>query len=183
MNSDVISDALAQVTENGIGLGSIFDKIKVDIDDYKKVIDNFKKIDLGLSTFKLNDGKANWPAIAKAIGDCNDTALSYFKTLDDGNGTINNQAASMEGLSKHLEKTGNGFASAAVKTTLLNSALNAGIFLAVSLAIQAISTGIDNYIHRVENARKRTAELLDEFQQRNLPKTCIAEIVWETQIF
>ncbi|MDE6602237.1 MAG: hypothetical protein K2K90_08760 [Lachnospiraceae bacterium] len=117
--------------------------------------------------FTNTDGTKNWTAIAEAIGDCDDTALSYFKTLDDGNGTINNQAASLEGLSKHLEKAGNGFSAAALKTTLLNSALNAGIFLAVSLSIQAISTGIDNYIHRVENARERTAELFDEFQQRN----------------
>lgn len=167
MNSDIISDALAQVTENGIGLGNIFNKPKIDVDSYEKVIKQFSELDLRVSNFKLDDGKTNWSAIAKAIGDCDDTALSYFKTLEDGNGKINNQAASMEGLSKHLEKTGNGFASAAVKTTLLNSALNAGIFLAVSLAIQAISTAIDNYIHRVENARERTAELLDEFQQRN----------------
>ena len=165
MNSDIISDALAQVTENGIGLGNIFNKF--NIDRYKNVIDDFKMLRFDNDIFKLDDGKANWSAIAKAIGDCDDTALSYFKTLEDGSGTINNQAASMEGLSKHLEKTGKGFASAAVKTTLLNSALNAGIFLAVSLAIQAISTAIDNYIHRVENARERTAELLDEFQQRN----------------
>ena len=163
----LFSDALAQVTETGIGLGSIFDKIKVDIDDYKKVIDDFKKLDLGLPTYTLDDGKANWFAITEAIEGCDDTALSYFKTLDNGNGTINNQAASIEGLSKHLQKAGNGFSTAALKTTLLNSALNAGIFLAASFAIQAIATGIDNYIHRVENARERTAELFDEFSQRN----------------
>ena len=35
MNSITISDALAQVTENGIGLGNIFNKFKVDIDSYE----------------------------------------------------------------------------------------------------------------------------------------------------
>lgn len=167
MNSDIISDALAQVTENGIGLGNIFNKFKVDIDSYQNVIDDFKKLTLDKNIFKLDDGKANWSAIAEAIEGCDDTALSYFKTLDDGNGTINNQAASIEGLSKHLQKAGTGFSAAALKTTLLNSALNAGIFLAASFAIQAIATGIDNYIHRVENARERTTELFDEFSQRN----------------
>ncbi len=167
MNSDIISDALAQVTENGIGLGNIFNKFKVDLDSYIDVIKKFSQLDFEDSIYKLNDGKANWNAIAKAIEGCDDTALSYFKTLDNGNGTINNQAASIEGLSKHLQKAGNGFSAAALKTTLLNSALNAGIFLAASFAIQAIATGIDNYIHRVENARERTAELFDEFIQRN----------------
>lgn len=162
MNSDIISDALAQITEKSIGLGNIFNKIKVDIDSYKNVIDDFKMLRLDNDIFKLDDGKANWTAIAKSIGDCDDTALSYFKTLDDGNGTINNQAASLEGLSQHLGKAGNGFSTAALKTTLLNSALNAGIFMLASVAIQAIATGIDNYIHRVDNARERTAELFDD---------------------
>ena len=153
--------------KSGVGLGSIFDKFKVNIDSYKNVIDDFKKLRLNKPEFKLDDGKANWSAITETIEGCDDTTLSYFKTLDNGNGTINNQATSIEGLSKHLQKAGNGFSTAALKTTLLNSALNAGIFLAASFAIQAIATGIDNYIHRVENARERTAELFDEFSQRN----------------
>lgn len=106
MNTCTISDALAQVTENGIGLGSIFNKLKIDIDNYKDIIDGFKKLNLELPQFKLDDGKANWDAIAKAIEGCDETALSYFKTLDDGNSTINNQSASVEGLGAHLQSTG-----------------------------------------------------------------------------
>lgn len=90
MNLYTISDALAQVTENGIGLGSIFDKLKIDIDSYENIIKKFAELDLTMDTFKLDDGKANWDAIAKAIDNCDETALSYFKTLDDGNGTIDN---------------------------------------------------------------------------------------------
>ncbi|MDE5938750.1 MAG: hypothetical protein K2H37_06690 [Lachnospiraceae bacterium] len=138
-----------------------------NIEHYNNVIESFRELDLSKHHLLSEDGTANWSAIAEAIGDCDDTALSYFKTLDDGNGTINNQAASLEGLSQHLGKAGNGFSTAALKTTLLNSALNAGIFMLASVAIQAIATGIDNYIHRVDNARERTAELFDEFQQRN----------------
>ena len=176
----LFSDALAQVTENGFELSNIFKKFKVDIDDYKKVIDNFKTLDFKDSIYKLEDGKANWDAITKEIGGCSDAALSYFKTLDDGNGTINNQAASIDGLTKHLEKSGNGFISAASKATLLNSALNAGIFLAVSFAIQAVATGIDHYIHRVDRARERTAELFDEFQQRSSSLADHKQIVAES---
>ncbi len=54
----LFSDALAQVTENGFELSNIFKKFKVDIDDYKKVIDNFKTLDFKDSIYKLEDGKA-----------------------------------------------------------------------------------------------------------------------------
>lgn len=93
-------------------------------------------------------------------------ALSYFKTLDDGNGTIN-QSASVDGLGKHLNATGQSFTFAAVKSSLLNSALNTGIFLIASVAIRTVAKAIDNYTHRVENARKRTDELFREFEQMN----------------
>ena len=57
------------------------------------------------------------------------------------------------------------FDFAAIKATLLNTALNAGIMLAVSIAIQAVYKALDNYIHRVEKARERTSELFDEFKE------------------
>lgn len=44
-----------------------------------------------------------------------------FKTTDDGNGTINNQSASIEGLGAHLKATGQSFNFAASKATLLNT--------------------------------------------------------------
>lgn len=160
---------IAQVSNGQFQLGGLFGKGKVNSRKYEDIIENFSKLALTNNDkyMSLTTGDIYWDKIAEAIGDCDDTALSYFKTLEDGNGTINNQAASIEGLSKHLEKAGNGFSTAALKTTLLNSALNAGIFMLASVAIQAIATGIDNYIHRVDNARERTAELFDEFQQRN----------------
>ena len=37
MNFNTNSDTLAQITENGIGLGSIFDKLKVDVNAYVNV--------------------------------------------------------------------------------------------------------------------------------------------------
>ncbi|MDE6404839.1 MAG: hypothetical protein K2M20_04205, partial [Lachnospiraceae bacterium] len=59
------------------------------------------------------------------------------------------------------------FDFAAIKATLLNTALNAGLFLLASLAIQGISKALDNYIHRVENARDRTDEIFSAFKQMN----------------
>jgi len=157
---------LAQVSNGELSLGGIFDRFKVNIDSYANTIKKFNELDLGLPEFKKDD-EYNWDAITKAIGECDQTALSYFKTLDDGNGTINNQSASVEGLSAHLKATGQSFNFAAVKATLLNTALNAGIFLIASLAIQGIAKALDNYIHRVEKARERTSELFDEFKEMN----------------
>jgi len=70
-------------------------------------------------------------------------------------------------LGTHLKATGQSFNFAAIKATLLNTALNAGIFLAVTVAVQALYKVFDNYIHRVERARERTDKLFDEFKQMN----------------
>lgn len=78
-------------------------------------------MDFSKAIFKDKNGKANWDEIAKAIEGCDETALSYFKTLDDGNGTINNQSASVDGLGAHLKATGQSFNFAAIKATLLNT--------------------------------------------------------------
>ncbi len=117
---------LAQYTERGKGilgsgieLGGLFNNVKINVDSYQKVIDDFKKIG-DFSKYWEKD-KFNWDAIAKAIEGCDETALSYFKTLDDGNGTINNQSASVEGLGTHLKATGQSFNFAAIKATLLNT--------------------------------------------------------------
>lgn len=116
---------------------------------------------------KNKDGKTNWDAIAKAIEGCDETALSYFKTLDDGNGTINNQSASVEGLSEYLKKEGNATGFAAAKTALLNAALNAGIFLVASVAIQGIAKALDDYIHRLDNAKETLQETQSELESVN----------------
>ncbi len=163
MNLYTISDALAQVTKNGIELGGIFDKLKIDIESYEEVIRRFSELNLDKPQFKLDNGKANWDAITKAIGECDETALSYFKTLDDGKGNIDNTSASVEGMSAYLKKSGQMFDFAAVKATLLNTALNAGIFLVASLAIQGIAKALDNYIHRVEKANEAMDEAVSEY--------------------
>lgn len=120
---------LAQVSDGKLQLGGLFDSLKVvDVNKYKDIIESLKELDFSQAIFKDEDGKANWDIIAKAIEGCDETAISYFKTLDNGNGTVNNQAASIEGLDAHLKATGQSFDFAAIKATLLNTALNAGIF-------------------------------------------------------
>lgn len=158
---------LAQFKEkDGLSLGGLLDRFKVNIDSYKDVIKKFNELNLLSPKFKEND-EYNWDAIAKAIEGCDEIAVSYFKTLNDGNSTINTQSASVAGLSAHLKATGQSFDFTAIKATLLNTALNAGIFFLASAAIQGVAKALDNYIHKTEKARERTDVLFSEFAQMN----------------
>lgn len=159
---------LAQVSDGKLQLGGLLDGFKVDVDKYKEIIESFKQLNLNNIKF-INEatGKTNWDKVSESIQGCDETALSYFKTLEDGNGTINNQSASLEGLGQLLQAEGIFAGFAAIKTKLLNTALNAGIFFVASLAIQGIAQALDNYIHRVEKSRERTSELFDEFKEMN----------------
>ena len=79
----------------------------------------------------------------------------------------------MTGLANHLEKTGQSYSFAAVKATLLNTALNAGVMFIASFAIQAIVKGLDQYIHRAQRAREaaeQAQQAIDE-SQSSLKKT------------
>ena len=119
---------LARISNGKLELGGIFDSLKVDLDKYNDIINSFKDIDLSLPEYKdFNTGQANWDEIAKSIKGCDETALSYYKTLKDDKDAINNQSASIEGMSAYLKKSGQMFDFAAIKATLLNTALNAGI--------------------------------------------------------
>lgn len=144
---------LAQLSNGKLALGGIFDELKINLDSYTDIIKNFNNLDLKLPELRKDD-EYNWDAIAESIEGCDETALSYFKTLDDGNGTINNQSASVEGLGAYLKATGQSFNFAAIKATLLNTALNAGIFLVASLAIQAVIKGLDHFINRAKYAKE-----------------------------
>lgn len=158
----------AQISNNRLHLGGLFDEYKIKMDKYVNPIGNFKQLDLtNKKYFDSNTNQANWSAIAEAIEDCDDLALSYFKTLDDGNGKINNTSASIEGMSEYLKKSGQGFDFAAIKATLLNTALNAGPFLLASVVIQGMANALDHYIHRTEIARERTDEISSAFKQTN----------------
>ena len=79
----------------------------------------------------------------------------------------------MTGLTNHLKKTEQSYSFATVKTTLLNTALNAGVMFFASFAIQDIVKGLDQYIHRVQRvkeAAEQAQQAIDE-SQSNLKKT------------
>lgn len=119
---------LAQISDGKLSLGGLFDGFKINPNNYKDTITQFKGLDLLSSQFRDSQtGATNWDAVAQSIECCDETALSYFKTLDDGNGTINNQATSVKGLSNYLAQAGKSFDFAAVKATLLNTTLSSSV--------------------------------------------------------
>lgn len=157
---------LAQYTDGkGIGLGGLFDGLKVNAKDFEDIINKFKSIE----DFKeyTKDGVINWDDLSKSIGITDTRLRSYLETLDDGKGHIDNTSASVEGMSAYLEKSGNGFQFAAIKATLLNTALNAGIFLAATVAVQTLYKELDNYIRRNEIAIKKTEEAQSRISDLN----------------
>ncbi|MDE7425426.1 MAG: hypothetical protein K2N51_17345 [Lachnospiraceae bacterium] len=167
---------LAQYTENGKGflnsgieLGGLFDNLKVNVNSYKEIIDDFKNIESFDEFLDFDTNTINWDELSKAIGITDTRLRSYLETLDDGKGNIDNASASVEGLSKHLKKTGQMFDFTAIKATLLNTALNAGIMLAVSVALQSIVKGLDHFINRVkyaQEAMKEAQKAIDESQNK-----------------
>lgn len=157
---------LAQYTEkDGLSLGGLFNGLKVNTKDFEDIINKFKQIE-DFDKY-LDNGVINWDDLSKSIGITDTRLLSYFKTLDDGKGHIDNTSASVEGMSAYLEKSGNGFQFAAIKATLLNTALNAGIFLVASVAIQGIAKALDNYIHRLDNAKEALSSTQSELSSVN----------------
>lgn len=57
--------------------------------------------------------------------------------------------------------------AAALSTQALNIALNAGIWIAISLAVSAVVKAIDNYSHRLENAQAALEETQSELSTVN----------------
>jgi len=140
----------------------MFNGLKVNVDSYADKIQVFKGLG-DITDYIIEDNTVNWNKLSQDIGGCDERLLSYFRTLDNGNGTIRNQAASVNGLRSHLEQTGQMYTFAAVKASLFNAAANATIMLLFSAAIQLVVKGIDNYIHANENAIK----LADELKSRH----------------
>lgn len=163
---------LAQYTDGGLKLGGLFDSFKVDIDKYKNIVEKFSQLNLSDKKYKI-DGKANWDAIAKSIKNCDETALSYFKTLDDGNGTINNQSASVEGMSAYLKKSGQMFNFAAIKASLFNAAINSFLMLGISYAIKGIVWAFDTLANGAENANKKVEDSIDTYKEATSGKQTV----------
>lgn len=156
---------VAQLSENGLELGGLFNGIKVHVNEYEEIIDKFSKLTIN-NTFKDRDtGEILWDKISEAIGGADERAMSYFKTMDNGNGIIDNSSASVADMSDYLKATGQSFDFAAVKATLFNTALNAGIMLIASFVVQGVITAIDKYVNRVQYAVEAMEEAQDKIEK------------------
>lgn len=150
---------LAQISDGEIQFGRLFDIFKKNLDGYSEIIEQFSTLDLSKSKFKNPDGSKNWDKIAESIGSTDHALISYLKTLEDSDsGIIDNAAASLEGLADYIELSGESFDFAAIKATLFNAALNAGIAFLVTTAIQGLVKIIDDYIHADEIAIEKAEE-------------------------
>ena len=69
-------------------------------------------------------------------------------------------AAAYNGQAVSLESLSIGARAAAIGTQALNAALNAGIMLLVSVALQAIIKEVDSYIHSAERAKEKVDSLI-----------------------
>ena len=152
---------VAQISDGKLALGGLFDGLKVNVDSYKEIIDNFKNIE-SFEDFINADGEANWEAIGKAIKTTDARAIGYFQTLKNGEGVIDNSSASIEGMSEYLKKTGQAFDFAAVKSALLNAALNVGIMVAFTAAVKIVQYVLDKVIITTEEYREKLSDLKSE---------------------
>ena len=155
--------SLAQYTEtNGLSLGGLFNGLKVNAKDFEDIINKFKSIE----DFKeyTKDGVINWDDLSKSIGITDTRLRSYLETLDDGKGHIDNTSASVEGMSAYLEKSGNGFQFAAIKATLFNAALNAGIMLLASFVVDGVIKAWDKMNLTVEEQTAKVNELKSSYE-------------------
>lgn len=152
---------VAQISDGKIALGGLFDSFKVQVNEYAEIINKFNKLDLSKAKFWNENDEADWEAIAKAIGTTDARAIGYFKTLDNGKGTIDNSSASVEGMSVYLKKTGQAFDFAALKASLLNAALNAGIMIVFAAAIKAVEYAWDKANVTVQKVQGNIDDLSD----------------------
>ena len=67
---------LAQVSDSQLQLGGLFNGLKVNVDKYKEIINDFNQLDFKNKKFiDSTTGKANWDAIAQAIEGCDKRSL------------------------------------------------------------------------------------------------------------
>lgn len=158
---------LVQPTGNNrLGLGGIFDGFKVKTDSYNDTINRFRQIDFS-QRFLTQSNDIDWNSLSTSIGPIDDRLRSYFQTLNDGNGTINNSSASLEDFSNHLRRTGQAYDFTALKATALNTAINAGVFVLAGIVITALSSAWDTINVTVAETQEKINEITSSLAELN----------------
>lgn len=123
--------------------GNIFG---IDISNIKAQSEHFSEAKEAIQIWnnKLKNGKADLETFNYTIVQSNAQFKAYLET------TSKDAPASLSGYKKYLESTGQATDALRLKTILLNSAITMGIGIAIQLAV----TAIDDYIHRLDNAKE-----------------------------
>ncbi|MEY8339464.1 hypothetical protein AALB16_15845, partial [Lachnospiraceae bacterium 62-35] len=137
------------------GWTTLFDKFKKEVPEISEDVKAF------FDLYSQEPKETIWDTkrlltFANEVGGVDDSFKKFLSTADTS-GDL------MEQYQQHLSKASS--ANAKFSATLKSTAANMAIMLAVNLVIQGITKIWDNYVNRVEHARKRTDELFDEFKQ------------------
>lgn len=123
--------------------GSIFG---INISHIKAQSKHFSEAKEAISIWnnKLKNGKADLEVFNNEVVKSNAQFKAYLQT------TSKDAPASLSGYKKYLQSTGQATDALRLKTILLNSAITMGIGIALQLA----ATAINDYIHRLDNAKE-----------------------------
>ncbi len=105
-----------------------------------------------------NANELDWDAVSQNIGSTDARLKGYLQSLQRADGTIDTASASTQGFSRYLRETGQAYDFTALKATLLNSALNAGIMLAVVVQIKLMAAAWNHFNVTVAETQEKIQE-------------------------
>ena len=103
---------------------------------------------------KFNDMKLGVDAFIERTNLSDESLKSYLKTVESGNATFDGYNKYVNKTNALISLTGVKAKATAIGVGLLNTALSMGISLLAGFIISEVIKGIDNYIHRLENAKE-----------------------------
>lgn len=138
-----------KIDDKGFGLGSLI----TEFGNTSKIIPEAKKI---IESFNLEKSIDDWDLLGEAIGTTDKHMLAYLKTTKAGEATV-------EGYNSYIKSLGKSFDFTALKAKALNIALNVGVMLAVTLAVQGAIAAFDHFTVTLEEQQEKVKTLTDEY--------------------
>lgn len=146
-----IKKALINFNENGFSLNS---KLSQN-NDIADIVNNAQD---AINKFNNSNSSSSekWNNIAQDIGSTDKELISYLKTCGTGEATT-------EGFAESLKKTAKSSNMAAVGFKVLNTAINALAFAAITAIITATIKYVDDLIHSVDIAKEKMEESVSAY--------------------
>lgn len=156
----------------GLGsVGTIFGSSGLDFESVVDAVSKYNKA-IASSTGVTEDFFLSVRNISPALE-------QYFRSLDGGAADANAAKESLKSAGVAIKGVGKQAAAAAIKTALLNTALNFGISIAVSAALTGIYKAYDNIAHAAEKAHEKIKETNDDYQETKTKLRDAGDIVSE----